>query len=615
MKYLNKLISTILLVILCLCCITGCAAQKQTADDSSLIAADPPQEESDSWSELADLAVQKFQQTEFPGVYHIESLDLPNNHFYSAIALHERYIAMLIGEYGEFDIAEVVLKVFDMAENRICLEKVMSNDVCGIEFFSNGTFYISFYSGEILVYDLSGHVVKEYAPDLSRGTLYMDKKDRLWYFDNDALWCLDDGQKTSYDVPFSTLGSEIISVENEIVRYSYFTDQSETAAYNIKTGKTDRWELYSYLEAGKQISFRQTENGTFQYAFEENKIYSTNLNEERYILSAELMGNFVYIKTDEALTILDIAHSKTGEISFEDMYLNWIASDGVAHVFTGICRENECVYYLKDCKIPLSDIEIQEKTLTDKQQQNTARAAEIYEKYGLSVKSIPLEADTEINYDYKNTEDVTDIQMEEFLSELKIVLKEYPKDFFRNLANQNVTGVCVMLCNGLKGISENTLMEAGGVSYASAGVLYIAINTDQIYNLKSTFSHEVFHTIENALIINDPESAPFEHWNTLNPDDFVYGRDYTAYNETSGKYVFDYTDEHLSRAYFITEYGTVNELEDRAEIFAEMTDPYEMFFRAPHIYKKAEYLAETLKHYYPEWYEDGTPLWMAYKIP
>lgn len=111
----------------------------------------------------------------------------------------------------------------------------------------------------------------------------------------------------------------------------------------------------------------------------------------------------------------------------------------------------------------------------------------------------------------------------------------------------------------------------------------------------STFCHELMHAMEYR--INDNVSDFYNEWDQLNPDGF----EYTYFDNERIPF---YENEEYQQ-YFARDYGTNNQLEDRATVFEEVCSSDFINEESPWwaeknpLSKKASYLKTVIKRSYP----------------
>lgn len=147
----------------------------------------------------------------------------------------------------------------------------------------------------------------------------------------------------------------------------------------------------------------------------------------------------------------------------------------------------------------------------------------------------------------------------ESLKKLKDASNIFPTDFFRTFQGYN--GFRIILFEHING-------AAGVASYEFGDDNFIALDVSNDF-LGRVFYHETFHIMEKYISYKTyGQPFPFANWSSLNPTDFNYGDTgikYTAYDLND---FYRYTSPSLIA--FVSEYAKSSEVEDRAELFADL---------------------------------------------
>lgn len=135
------------------------------------------------------------------------------------------------------------------------------------------------------------------------------------------------------------------------------------------------------------------------------------------------------------------------------------------------------------------------------------------------------------------------------LNSLADTISKYPSGFFQEMKNGGIPLT-------LRLIQRYSNGGVTGVTNVSNSRAEISISLD--YSFAESFNHEVFHYIEKFITKN---GGGFNNWNTLNPQDFIYGNinNSLSYNKT-------YSED----ASFVNNYAQTSESEDRASTFEYM---------------------------------------------
>ena len=223
--------------------------------------------------------------------------------------------------------------------------------------------------------------------------------------------------------------------------------------------------------------------------------------------------------------------------------------------------------------------DIYSMTLAEVETVTKDRAAEISEKYGLTVV---------INPDYSISEgqdlipNDTCVPAYMYLDLLDETLGEFPEGIFPEMLADDMFEE-FRFCIG-KSIDDDF---SAAYSTNRDGILYIVMGTSSFS--KSNIAHEMMHSMEYRM------DNIWHQWNKLNPKGFEYYGDPREANNT------DY-DEN----YFVRGYGQANQLEDRATIFEELftsgvNKDLESWWYAdkPGVIAKAKFLCAEIRKSYP----------------
>lgn len=199
------------------------------------------------------------------------------------------------------------------------------------------------------------------------------------------------------------------------------------------------------------------------------------------------------------------------------------------------------------------------------------------------------------------------------LSELRTLLKRYPKGFFDHFKTKDgrfglrITIVKTLANEGLEHFA------AGGAAFTTGRWYDIAIDSYMLNSEDSSFDHEMWHAVEHLI---DPDGQIFrDNWEKYNPRGFSYSQDFDGFAE--GKYdsnnTFDGAPDSsgtidFDAVYFISYYSIVTGHEDRAtlieRVLSRRTDPDTMELvyngindvnKCPHLKAKLDFLAELSK--------------------
>jgi len=377
------------------------------------------------------------------------------------------------------------------------------------------------------------------------------------------------------------------------------------------------------------------------------RLASYEIPAESVIMSSDLCdlalitvpGKQTYNYTKRKILVADLATGKycdTG-ITFNDSYaMHGYYDKETEHYFvTGTVQE-------KGCKARLIEICPESYALTE-QFENTvipqakpagekgqagshlanlrARADKLEEQYGIEIYLGNEIKGRDISYAYNlqsieesdksESEQVEVTSLE--LDKLEEGLKYYDKEFFERFRDyRGRGGLYLVLVDELK--NENGDFIASGEFVFRGPISYIVIDID--YTDDITLHHELWHAVENNIVLQDKDAFAPEKWDKLNPPGFKYGDDFEHYYDYDHyEYVLDgYFDGTTKEAYFGRVYGTVNEREDRATVVESFvggvpnydkekySSALEALSQYPHFKAKIDYIEEVLMRVYGEVY-------------
>lgn len=196
----------------------------------------------------------------------------------------------------------------------------------------------------------------------------------------------------------------------------------------------------------------------------------------------------------------------------------------------------------------------------------------------------------------------------ECLLMLEDCLVNYPEGFFTRLAEFYDGPLTFYICTSLNitGIDIDEIgihSEADGCSFVLIEALNSCDRFDGVgdWDMYHTIYHEVGHALERVLFsVKPPEYDgaevevyfDWEVWDSLQPEGFEY-RGFDDWADTT------YTgqgEEDPERIYFVDNYATTNELEDRARtIEYAMLDTPPAWMSAPHLQAKMRYYFGILR--------------------
>lgn len=221
------------------------------------------------------------------------------------------------------------------------------------------------------------------------------------------------------------------------------------------------------------------------------------------------------------------------------------------------------------------------------------RAGAVGEKYGVEIYiGDDIENCTKSGNDYVCIENP--IRIGQALKIIDEELALYPAGMLAQLDDE-VGGILkIYLADDIYGTEEYSLTASAGIQNTMYNDTFMVLDITDVYSLKRTIHHELYHAIENH-IINEEVYFDLDEWMSLNPDDFDYDYDYSA-NEVN--YDYSYVAGGDNGVYFIDIYAKSFPHEDRARIieYAIMDEVDDMgIFENEHIRNKLSYICERIR--------------------
>ncbi len=241
---------------------------------------------------------------------------------------------------------------------------------------------------------------------------------------------------------------------------------------------------------------------------------------------------------------------------------------------------------------PPPDFQQSTTQLTGMEETNNNLRNNIQNKYGITVK---YGAETN-GYTIAGLSSVmlSDAnRINEVLSSLNYNLSLYPSDLFNETKQENYSLTIYLL----KRYSQNNVT---GITDSTTRNVVISLATD--ISFTDSLHHELYHYIEKYMFT---KGANYTTWNSLNPQDFSYGKQNTAlsYDNTNNPY-----------ATFVNIYAQTDEYEDRASTFEYlMTDSEESCLQTgTPVWKKAKYMCEQIDAVFQTVSPSITEYWERY---
>lgn len=229
------------------------------------------------------------------------------------------------------------------------------------------------------------------------------------------------------------------------------------------------------------------------------------------------------------------------------------------------------------------------------------RAKQVGSPYGITIL---LGADAVQNQpkDYLLTQEYIVPVLEEKLNVLEKRLAAFPKGLLKAMSDK-AGGISLCLVRSIEGVSDMDALElAAGLHFWNHSGCILAVSAGESFQRAA--AHELFHIMDEQLLT----AKALTGWDSLNPTDFAYDRNYQDYSQHSSSL---YLRPELR--YFVDTYSMTFPAEDRARLLeCAVTEGYSALFRAPALQAKLKALCTAIRTVYP--IEDKAVLWEQYLL-
>ncbi len=571
------------------------------------------------------------EATEYEGVYKIDTADFgldTEKYYIGRMELYDSKILMIIkdGELNSY------LALYDILSQVMLFNIKMENDVDCFGFTSDGDIFYKDYTDKtdastLCFYDYDGQAIKAFDKLPNYTVSYCDDDNNVWIYSNvNGIYMKlsSDGNRKDYTIDKVKNGhTNLITIKDDVLYFGIRTERSEIFTYDTKTGtyRTD-YEYTGYNFTNGSLFFYNylSDDDKFEFSIDLENFYTVEFDTDKYVyhqVSDEYVifdfSNYIRFLNTEDSTYSDVQLiNGAGELCYYEMSF----SDD-AMILTVNSDIDMDIYYVDFDRLKCVNAEMAKVQLNLDSQtlKNIERAEEISKKYGVAINPIPYKKGENVDSagSYVARTDITPERMSEILDYVEKELADYPEELFSSITKNNICEFRFCFAGGIiSSGTENTISSAGALTLDGGNVLSIVFNETMLFCFDNTLMHEFMHITEYAIEADHPGSDPFADWYTLNPSDFTYDMQYSDSYFNNTEYVYVYAP--IDDTWFAEAYSTTQPMEDRATLFEVMVSPGELdVFDSPHIVKKAEFLSKTLKEYYPEWYDDGEPIWHNYK--
>lgn len=234
-------------------------------------------------------------------------------------------------------------------------------------------------------------------------------------------------------------------------------------------------------------------------------------------------------------------------------------------------------------KIPSTDIDSKISSIQEK----------IENQYGIETELAPEYDKSASIHSYYYENDDTKAEMLLTMYDFEKCLSTFPNEFYSEIIRSDISFDKLKFYFVGRFDSERNSQNVDAYCSNIDGELFIVYSVHAF--TYSTFCHELMHAMEYRIAANIPD---FDYeWNLLNPNGF----EYVYFNSESNPF---YENEE-NQKYFARDYGTNNELEDRATVFEEIcysdfqNEASPWWAKYEPLSQKAAYLKTAITKSYP----------------
>ncbi len=229
--------------------------------------------------------------------------------------------------------------------------------------------------------------------------------------------------------------------------------------------------------------------------------------------------------------------------------------------------------------------EIEPPIVETYQTKNTALAQEIIDLYRVSVLYDSKAFYTENGISATKTTEVDGEAVNKTLIAIKSALQNIPQSILDTMRLDN--GYSIHILKQLPG------GQSGLAVFSPYGSQRMIIDSDLTLTERIVY-HETFHLMERYIYHKNGQANAFTNWEKYNPVGFTYGgggSTYTSYDKATNK-------EQIA---FVSVYAKTSDMEDRAELFADLmfrTRKYDYMNEGYATNEKAKYLDQVIDQYF-----------------
>lgn len=186
-----------------------------------------------------------------------------------------------------------------------------------------------------------------------------------------------------------------------------------------------------------------------------------------------------------------------------------------------------------------------------------------------------------------------------------------PLDAIEGAETPFVSGndIHIILCNELYNKEKENI---SGCFFHEEESYYIVLTLKEEGKIAESFYHELFHAIEerSAYTKYMMSYTAFVEWDKYNPKDYDY------FSSDSKGHILGMS-QSKEDVYFVSEYATKGEGEDKAELFEHLMiidskEEFEKLMQYPHIKEKAQYMSDVLIDVFPSITKENCFQWQKW---
>ena len=363
--------------------------------------------------------------------------------------------------------------------------------------------------------------------------------------------------------------------------YLYYSDIFEkNFIYDITKDKEEEIKYEEIKQHSDGLYYYDKEKIIVKFP-DETKEYKNIVGDE-VLSNCQLDNNLLYCFKDDYLRIYNLELEKVKLFDYrlnESIYNIYVVDDNL------FLTTSDKVWIVKLDEIASNDMTVEELE-TKLNNKLNERVEKLKTDYGVEFKS-GKDADLKFStFKESMTGERAYDEINDALDSTEEVFKMFGSEFFKEFIHNEYTGMRIYLVSDIKasfGMNGQQLRYYDKYAIIARSIDY-----------KTTLCHELMHTIEDAVVAKNKEM--FTKWKDYNPKGFKYTGVYDVLIEPN-QYTIEYEKGDI---YFVDNYSQASGLEDRARIFENVcTNTTSDIKKYPYLLKKAQYIEEETKKYYP----------------